>query len=138
MAVRGYVFLPQPIEEYAVRLIYEADELLIVSLPGAEYDNVEAATERGVVVTSSIGVNTKSVAEHTVTLMLALFKWLFLLDRELRAGNFRVRYKNHPRDVKNKVLGLVGFSKIGTTVASMCSQAFRMRVQVYDPYLPDE
>lgn len=44
----------------------------------------------------------------------------------------------HPRDVKNKVLGLVGFGKIETTVARMCSQAFGMRVKLYDPHFPNE
>jgi phosphoglycerate dehydrogenase-like enzyme len=46
----------------------DADELLTVSRTGAGYINtdVEAATKRWVIVTSSISVNTKSVAEHTL------------------------------------------------------------------------
>lgn len=121
-------------------LMNEAGELLTVSRTGAGYDNVdvEAATGRGVIVTSSIGVNTVSVAEHTVCLVLALFKQLFLLDRELRGGNFRVRYANHPREAKNKLLGLVGFGRIGRSVSDRCSRAFGMRVQVYDPFVPEE
>src|SRR5690606_38619440 len=146
---KGYVLLPQPIEEEAHKmledaglevvvapdpkpetvaplmkgakavvlrtgiymdpaLIKAADDLWTISRTGGGVDNVDlkAATEHGVIVTSSLGVNASTVAEHTLSLILALFKQFFLLDREVRKHNFKIRYKNYPQDVKGKRLGI--------------------------------
>ena len=55
-------------------LLSHADDLQIVSRTGGGLDNVDvdAATERGVVVTSNLGVNTSSVVEHVRMWMLRL------------------------------------------------------------------
>jgi D-3-phosphoglycerate dehydrogenase len=90
-----------------------------------------------VIVTSSVGVNTASVVEHAVALMFALFKQLTLMDRETRRNNFGIRYRNYPRDVKGKCLGVVGFGRIGSAFAELCHKAFRMRVVAHDPYLDE-
>jgi len=118
-------------------LLREADRLLTISRTGAGVDNVDlkSATERGILVTSSIGVNTKSVVEHCVSMMLSLFKQLPLLDAELRKGNFGIRYRNIPRDLHGKCLGLIGFGRIGSTLARMCNSCFRMSIIAYDPFL---
>ncbi len=176
----GYVLLPQPIQQEAVRLLEESelkvmaapeanpesvaplmrdaravvlrtgirmtaelinrsDDLLTVSRTGAGFDNVDvkAATEKGVIVTSSIGVNTSSVAEHCLTILLCLFKQLFLLDREVRNGNFQIRYKNYSRDLEGKTLGIIGCGNIGSLVLKKMS-GFGMKILVCDPYLSEE
>ena len=120
-------------------LLSNAGLLRHISRTGAGVDNVDldAATERGVIVTSSVGVNTASVIEHSVALMFALFKQLPLMDRETRLNNFGIRYKNYPRDVKGKCLGVVGFGRIGSSFAELCHKTFRMRVVAHDPYLDE-
>ncbi len=120
-------------------LLAEADDLWIISRTGAGVDNVDlrAATERGIIVTSSVGVNSVTVAEHTLSLVLALFKQLFLLDREVRKGNFKVRYKNYPQDIRGKKLGVVGFGKIGQLVAKYFYDLSKEKVFAYDPFLPE-
>ena len=67
-------------------LLAYPNELMMISRTGAGVDNVDipAATEQGIIVTSSIGVNTTSVAEHALALILALFKQLFRMDGEVR------------------------------------------------------
>ncbi len=119
-------------------LLAQADELLMISRTGAGVDNVDlaAAAARGVLVTSSLGANTTSVAEHALALMLALSKRLFLMDTEVRAGNFAIRYKNLPRDLGGKTLGVLGFGRIGSLVAKSCRDAFGMKVLANDDYLP--
>ncbi len=116
------------------------NELMTISRTGAGIDNVDipAATERGIIVTSSIGVNTTSVAEHALALILALFKQLFLLDGEVRKGNFAIRYKNHPQDLRGKTIGIVGFGRIGSLIAQACHGVFAMKVLAYDLLLSDE
>ena len=96
-------------------LIKAADDLWTISRTGGGVDNVDlkAATEHGVIVTSSLGVNASTVAEHTLSLILALFKQFFLLDREVRKHNFKIRYKNYPQDVKGNALGSSALVRLG-------------------------
>jgi D-3-phosphoglycerate dehydrogenase len=115
-----------------------ADDLRMISRTGGGVDNVDldAATKKGVIVTSSLGVNTSSVVEHCCALIFALFKQLFMLDRETRGGNFRVRYQNEPADVGGKTVGVIGFGRIGSGLARVLHDAFGMKVLAYDEYLP--
>ncbi|MFH1999914.1 MAG: hydroxyacid dehydrogenase, partial [Planctomycetota bacterium] len=88
-------------------LLSYPNDLMTISRTGAGVDNVDltAATEKGIIVTSSIGVNTTSVVEHALALILALFKQLFLMDGEVRNGNFSIRYRNCPKDLYEKTIG---------------------------------
>lgn len=120
-------------------LLAHADELRVISRTGGGVDNVdiEAATEKGIIVTSNVGVNTTSVVEHALSLMLALTKQLPLMDRSVRSDQFKVRYRNLPRDLRGKRLGLMGFGRIGSQLGQACRQVFDMIVLAYDPFLPD-
>jgi D-3-phosphoglycerate dehydrogenase len=121
-------------------LLARADRLMTISRTGAGFDNVDlsAATRKGVIVSSSLGSNTTTVAEHVLALILALSKHLSALDRELRKGNFRIRYSYLPGDLREKTLGVIGFGRIGREVARICRAAFEMRVVAHDEYLPEE
>ena len=121
-------------------LLSYPNDLMTISRTGAGVDNVDltAATEKGIIVTSSIGVNTTSVAEHALALMLALFKQLFLLDGEVRKGNFSIRYRNCPRDLREKTIGIVGFGRIGSQIAQACNAVFAMKVLANDVFLSDQ
>ncbi|MBM4314453.1 MAG: hydroxyacid dehydrogenase, partial [Deltaproteobacteria bacterium] len=115
------------------------NKLMMISRTGAGVDNVDipAATEQGIIVTSSIGVNTTSVVEHALALILALFKQLFLMDGEVRKGNFAIRYKNCPTDLRDKTLGIVGFGRIGSAIAQACHSVFAMKILAHDALLTD-
>lgn len=121
-------------------LLSHADQLQVISRTGAGVDNVDvaAATQMGILVTCVPGANTRTVAEHALSLIMALMKQLPCLDREVRQDNFGIRYKNLPRDMTGKTLGLVGLGKIGSELARMCHQSFDMHILAYDPYLPSE
>jgi len=121
-------------------LMAQADDLWVVSRTGAGVDNVDvqAATEMGILVTSVPGANTVSVVEHTIALMFALMKQIPLMDQAVREDRFDIRFKNIPRDLKKKTLGLVGLGRIGSELAQICYGAFGMAVLGYDPYLPIE
>jgi D-3-phosphoglycerate dehydrogenase len=120
-------------------LLAYPNDLMMISRTGAGVDNVDipAATEQGIIVTSSIGVNTTSVAEHALALILALFKQLFRMDGEVRKGNFAIRYKNLPQDLREKTIGIVGFGRIGSSIAQACRTIFAMKVLAYDALLTD-
>ena len=121
-------------------LLAGADRLMTISRTGAGFDNVDipAATRKGIIVSSSLGSNTTTVAEHVLALVLGLSKRLSALDRELRKGNFRIRYAYLPGDLRDKTLGVVGFGRIGREVARACHAAFGMKVVAHDEYLPEE
>ncbi len=121
-------------------LLAQPNDLMTISRTGAGVDNVDlaAATDKGIIVTSSIGANTTSVVEHALALILALFKQLFLMDAEVRKGNFAIRYKNCPADLRDKTVGIVGFGRIGSMIARGCHDLLAMKVLACDALLSDQ
>ena len=121
-------------------LIAAVDKLMVISRTGGGLDNVDvaAASEKGIIVTSNLGVNTISVAEHVLSMMLALSKRLSIMDHAVRNSDFGIRYQNLPRDINGKTIGLLGFGRIGCEIGRICHQTFGMQVMAYDPYLADE
>lgn len=112
-----------------------APHVKLMQLWSAGYDhfNIEAARRHGIPVANNGGANAASVAEHTIMLMLAVYKWL--PDSHRRTIEGRWRGNSHGMDMfllQNKVLGLVGFGNIGRQVARRAS-AFGMRILYCDP-----
>ena len=120
-------------------LMDKADELQVISRTGGGLDNVDvdAATDKNIIVTSNLGVNTSSVVEHALALMLALTKQLPVMDQAIRNGDFKIRYKGLPRDLRGKTLGLLGFGRIGSELGRSCRELFNMQVISHDPYVPE-
>jgi D-3-phosphoglycerate dehydrogenase / 2-oxoglutarate reductase len=114
--------------------------LLLVSTNGAGYDTVDvnACTERGILVVNQSGGNAESVAEHVVGMMLTLVKRVVECDRALRAGTLtgRAAYTGH--EAFGKTIGIIGLGNVGRRVAELCGALFRMAVLAYDPYLDAE
>ena len=118
-------------------LIDIAGNCKIISRTGVGVDNVdvENASRRGVMVCNTPGVNTISVAEQTIALILGIAKRLVVMDRAVRASNWKIRNSGLPSDIDGKTLGLVGAGRIGLEVARKCRLAFGMNVIAYDPYV---
>lgn len=53
--------------------------------------NLRAATEREIIVTSSVGINTQSVVEHALTMILSLFKRIRIMGKAVRENDFKIR-----------------------------------------------
>ncbi len=121
------------------RAVVEAGpDLVVIGRAGAGVDNidVDAATERGVIVMNTPGGNTIAVAEHTIGLLLALARNLPQAHGALKAGRWeKSRYAGV--EVYNKVLGVVGLGRIGSEVARR-ALGLSLKVIAYDPYLPRE
>lgn len=114
-----------------------APHLKVISRTGVGVDNVDvdAATEKGILVCNTPGANSNSVAEQTVALMLSLAKQLKTMDKAVREGNWQIRNASKSVDLEGKTLGLVGLGHVGSLVAQKCRLAFHMRVIAYDPYV---
>ena len=121
-------------------LIEAGGSLQVIARTGGGFDNVdvEAATDNGVIVTSNLGVNSISVCEHVLAMMLSLAKKLSVLDKAVRENNYGIRYQNLSRDLYGKTMGLLGFGRIGYQVATACKLVFNMKVLACDPYLPED
>jgi phosphoglycerate dehydrogenase-like enzyme len=112
-----------------------APKLKLVQLTSAGYDQVdpEAAKKAKVPVSNNGGANAIAVAEHTMMLMLAVFKRCVQFHNSVVAGNWRV---GNPADVRvhevsGATLGIVGLGNIGKKVARR-AKGFDMKVQYYD------
>ena len=87
---------------------------------GTEMLDVEAIKAHGIPVYVNAGVNAQSVAEHTLTLILACLKRLPQINRQTHQGVWKkqqVGVTTH--ELKGKTVGLVGMGNIGRLVASM-------------------
>ena len=100
-------------------LIEAAPDLKIISRHGVGCDNidVDAATEHGVVVATVGLANAPSVVEHTLSLMLALAKRLFDVDRDVRGGDYMRKLKLEAQDIGGRTVLIVGLGRIGSRLA---------------------
>jgi D-3-phosphoglycerate dehydrogenase / 2-oxoglutarate reductase len=117
-------------------LLDRAKKLRAVGRAGVGVDNIdlEAATKRGILVMSTPGGSSVSVAEHTFALLLALVRQLPKFDAAMREG--RWEKSSSGAEVRGKTLGLIGLGRIGSEVASR-AEAFDMRVVAFDPFISE-
>jgi D-3-phosphoglycerate dehydrogenase len=119
-------------------LMDAAKSLKIIGRAGIGLDNVDipAATKRGIIVMNTPGGNTVTTAEHTIAMMLALSRNIPSGTASLKAGQWDKK-KLQGRELFNKVLGVIGFGKIGSIVADR-AQGLKMRVILHDPFVTPE
>ena len=115
-----------------------AGRLQVVARAGTGVDNVdlEAATERGIVVVNAPRGNTIAAAEHAFALLVSLARHIPRADRSLRGGEWR-RRDFMGAELRGRTLGLVGFGPIGSEMARR-ALAFEMNVVAHDPFVPVE
>ena len=115
-----------------------ASRLKVVGRAGIGVDNVdvEAATQRGVVVMNTPFGNSVTTAEHAIAMMFAVARQLPEASVSTHEGKWE---KNRFMGVElfNKTLGVIGAGNIGGIV---CDRALglHMKVIAYDPFLSEE
>lgn len=143
LTMHGYQSLPRTElqQDYLTdrAFISRMPNLLAVSSTGAGYDmiDVDACTERGIIVVNQSGSNKEAVAEHAFGLILGLSKRIAQADRGMRETDYFSRAGVTGNDILGKTLGIVGIGQIGTRSAEI-AKAFRMKVQAFDPYVSAE
>ncbi|MGA8747135.1 MAG: phosphoglycerate dehydrogenase [Solirubrobacterales bacterium] len=119
-------------------LIDRADRLKVIGRAGTGVDNVDipAATRRGIIVANAPESNSVAAAEHTMALMLALFRNIPQAHASLVEGRWdRSKFKG--AELYGKTLGVIGFGRIGQLVAKR-AQSFEMDVVAFDKFVSAE
>jgi D-3-phosphoglycerate dehydrogenase len=137
--------LVQDVDAIAVRsdtkitaeVMAAAPQLKVVGRAGVGVDNIdiEAATDRGVIVMNTPTGNTIATAELTFTHMLAGTRPIVQASARMSAGGWD-RKKFTGSELNQKTLGILGMGRIGAEVAKR-AMAFQMEVLAYDPYLTE-
>ncbi|HWX88524.1 MAG TPA: phosphoglycerate dehydrogenase, partial [Solirubrobacteraceae bacterium] len=119
-------------------LIARASNLRVIGRAGVGVDNVdvEAATQRGIVVANAPQSNVVTAAEHTMAMLLALARNIPQAHASLTSGKWE-RSKFSGVELYEKTLGIVGFGRIGQLVAHR-ARGFGMRVLAFDPFVSAE
>ena len=119
-------------------LIKKADNMKIIARAGVGVDNIDlnAATEKGIMVVNSPESTSVTVAEHTMGLILSMARKISIADKSVKEGKWEKK-KFMGVELRNKTLGVIGMGRIGSQVVNRC-KAFGMDAMAYDPYLPEE
>ena len=119
-------------------VLERAANLKIIGRAGVGVDNidVQAATERGIIVINSPDGNTIAATEHTFAMMLAVSRNIPQANQIMHSGGWD-RKKFVGVELRNKTLAIIGLGKIGAGVAKR-AQSFEMNVIAYDPFVSDE
>ena len=119
-------------------VIKAANNLIVVGRAGVGVDNIniDAATEKGVIVMNTPGGNTTATAELTFTHLLCSARPVAQACQTMHEGTWdRKRFGGN--ELSGKTLGILGLGRIGTEVAKR-ALAFNMKVLAYDPFLTSE
>lgn len=115
-----------------------APKLRVVGRHGVGVDQIdlEAATERGVLVLNTPGANSQAVCEHTIAFMIAVSKHFTRMNDAVLAGDYFRRTKFMGRELFGRSLGIVGFGRVGRRVGKAAHQGFGMNVVYNDIVAP--
>lgn len=137
--IDGYdAFIVRSQTKVTRKIIEAANSLKIIGRAGVGVDNidVQAATEKGIIVVNAPEGNTIAATEQTMALMLALSRHIPQAHMSLAQGKWdRKTYTGV--ELRDKVLGVLGLGKIGAAVAKR-AQAFDMTILAYDPFVSPE
>jgi D-3-phosphoglycerate dehydrogenase len=119
-------------------VIEVASNLKIIARAGVGVDNVDvqAATERGIMVVNAPESTSITVAEHTIGLILSLSRKISIADSSVKDGKWE-KSQFMGMELNNKTMGIVGMGRIGSQVV-IRAKAFGMDIVVYDPYITPE
>ena len=116
-------------------LLDAAPRLRVIARAGTGVDNVDldAASQRGILVLNAAGANSISVAELALGLMIALARGIPAADTSMKNGAWdKKRFTGI--ELRGKLLGVIGFGRIGREVSAR-ARAFGMEVIAHDPFI---
>ncbi len=124
--------------EVTAKVIEAGKRLRFIGRAGAGVDNIDtdAATRKGIIVANAPEGNTLAATEHTMAMMLSLARNIPQATASLKKKEWK-RSKFMGVELNDKVLGIVGFGRIGRELAKRAN-ALDMRCIAYDPFITKE
>jgi len=118
-------------------LVNAGTRLRVVGRAGVGLDNVDvdACTDRGILVINAPTANIMSATEHTMAMMLALCRNIPEAHASVKRGEW-TRSKFMGTELEKKTLGIIGFGRIGTRLSKR-ARGFDMQVIAFDPFIAD-
>lgn len=129
-----FLILFPPVLELEV--LEAAKKLQLIQLVSAGFDQMpmEAIAARGIPVANNGGTNSIDVAEHTLALMLGVYRLMPQMDRNVRADGWKAIDSGlHTFTIHGKTVGIIGLGHIGRQVAQRLAP-FGAELLYYDPY----
>lgn len=136
-AARGCDAIMNQYARVGARTIAVMERCRVIARYGVGVDivDVAAASAKGILVTNVRNYCTEEVADHAVSLWLALARRLFDYDRATHQGIWRWQSGSPIHRLRGQTVGIVSFGQIGQAIAARV-RAFGVGIVVYDPYLP--
>ena len=133
--LQGYTAIIGSTDEYSRELMLACPDLKVISRWGVGFDSIDllAASELGVIASTTPGAMTDTVADYTFALLLGIARKITESDRTIRSGGWS---EATGVLVCRKSLGLVGFGAIAQGVAKRAT-GFEMNVFATDPYVSE-
>ena len=124
--------------KFSRNVIASSKNLKIIAKCGSVPNNidVDAATEYGVAVTYTPGANKVSVAEHALTLMMALLKLMPKSAEIQKTGGWKSE-SLQASELTGKTVGIIGLGAAGSSLAEML-KPFNVNLLCFDPYADPE
>jgi len=133
VAIKDYDVLVVRSRTKVTKTIIEAGiKLKLIGRVGVGLDNIDAkaAEEAKIKVVNTPQMSTVAVAELVMAMMLCLVRSVHLANESIKKGLWEKK-RFIGSELNGKVLGVVGFGRIGRAVAER-ARAFNMSILVYD------
>lgn len=120
-------------------VIDAAANLKVIGRAGVGVDNVdvEAATDRGIIVMNTPSGNNISTAEHSIAMLMSLARKIPFAHASMADGKWDKKSFTG-MELFNKTVGIIGLGRIGTIAAKRLN-GLGMRVIAFDPFIdPDK
>lgn len=121
-------------------VLRSARKLKLIQMVGAGYDglNMDLCRDMSIPVANNGGTNAIDAAEHTLMLMLAAYRRLPEMDRNVRSNRWKAIDSGATTyTIEGKTVGIVGLGKIGQRVARLL-KPFGPELLFFDAFPPSD
>ena len=110
----------------------------VIARYGIGVDNIDldAARAAGITVTNVPDYCVEEVADHTIALLLAVWRKIAMGNQVVRNDGWGIAQLRPVRRLRGRQLGMIGFGHIGRAVAARAS-TFGLELRVFDPYIDE-
>ncbi len=137
--VRDCAAIMNQYAKVGARTIEKMEQCKVIARYGVGVDivDVDAATDKGILVTNVQDYCTEEVADHAISLWLTLVRKLQDYNKATHFGIWRWQSGQPVHRLRGRTFGLVSFGKIGQAIAQR-AKAFGVELIVYDPFIDEK